>query len=352
MLQVYLPIVEVHVNILYLLLISGFIGFLSGLLGIGGGFLMTPVLIFFGIPPMHAIANGSNNILASSVSGTFAHWYKKQVDIKMGLYILIGGFFGATIGIYFVKILIQIGKINTITSVLYFVLLTGFGLLMFIESLSELRRIKSKKFIKRKFHKHTWIHGLPFKVRLNSSRLYISIIPPIFFGFLIGIISSMMGVGGAFILIPVMIYVLGMPSKLVPGTSLFVMIFVMAFVTFFHAITNHNIDLILVSILMIGSVIGVQFGTRLGMNLKNEELRILMSVIIIIFGLKFAYSLFVEELKFKIFRKIESQDQLNFFQDFIYQFVNTNPILYALTAVGLALLIGYFSSFIFKKLQY
>ncbi|NCU51841.1 MAG: sulfite exporter TauE/SafE family protein [Candidatus Fonsibacter ubiquis] len=321
MLQVYLPIVEVHVNILYLLLISGFIGFLSGLLGIGGGFLMTPVLIFFGIPPMHAIANGSNNILASSVSGTFAHWYKKQVDIKMGLYILIGGFFGATIGIYFVKILIQIGKINTITSVLYFVLLTGFGLLMFIESLSELRRIKSKKFIKRKFHKHTWIHGLPFKVRLNSSRLYISIIPPIFFGFLIGIISS-------------------------------VMIFVMAFVTFFHAITNHNIDLILVSILMIGSVIGVQFGTRLGMNLKNEELRILMSVIIIIFGLKFAYSLFVEELKFKIFRKIESQDQLNFFQDFIYQFVNTSPILYALTAVGLALLIGYFSSFIFKKLQY
>jgi len=289
MLQVYLPIVEVHVNILYLLLISGFIGFLSGLLGIGGGFLMTPVLIFFGIPPMHAIANGSNNILASSVSGTFAHWYKKQVDIKMGLYILIGGFFGATIGIYFVKILIQIGKINTITSVLYFVLLTGFGLLMFIESLSELRRIKSKKFIKRKFHKHTWIHGLPFKVRLNSSRLYIS---------------------------------------------------------------NHNIDLILVSILMIGSVIGVQFGTRLGMNLKNEELRILMSVIIIIFGLKFAYSLFVEELKFKIFRKIESQDQLNFFQDFIYQFVNTSPILYALTAVGLALLIGYFSSFIFKKLQY
>jgi len=126
MFQVYLPIVEVHVNILYLLLISGFIGFLSGLLGIGGGFLMTPVLIFFGIPPMHAIANGSNNILASSVSGTFAHWYKKQVDIKMGLYILSGGFFGATIGIYFVKLLIQIGKINTITSILYFVLLTSF----------------------------------------------------------------------------------------------------------------------------------------------------------------------------------------------------------------------------------
>jgi hypothetical protein len=223
---------------------------------------------------------------------------------------------------------------------------------MFIESLSELRRIKNKKFIKRKLHEHTWIHGLPFKVRLNSSRLYISIIPPIFFGFLIGIISSMMGVGGAFILIPVMIYILGMPSKLVPGTSLFVMIFIMAFITFFHAITNHNIDLILVSILMIGSVIGVQFGTRLGMNLKNEELRILISIIIIIFGLKFGYSLFVEELKFKIFKKIESQDQLNFFQDFIFQFVNTSPILYALTAVGLALLIGYFSSFIFKKLQY
>ena len=352
MFQVYLPIVEVHINILYLLSISGFIGFLSGLLGIGGGFLMTPVLIFFGIPPMHAIANGSNNILASSVSGTFAHWYKKQVDIKMGFYILGGGFFGATIGIYFIKLLIQAGKINTITSILYFVLLTSFGLLMFIESLAEYRRIKNKKFIRQKFRKHTWIHGLPFKVRMNSSRLYISIIPPIFFGFLTGIISSMMGVGGAFILIPVMIYVLGMPSKLVPGTSLFVMIFVMTFVTFFHAITNHNIDLILVSILMLGSVIGVQLGTRLGMNLKNEELRILMSIIITIFGLKFGYSLFVEELKFKIVKKIENQDHLNFFQDFIYQFVNTSPILYALTAVGLAILIGYFSSFIFKKLKY
>jgi uncharacterized membrane protein YfcA len=352
MFQVYLPIVEVHVNILYVLFASGFIGFLSGLLGIGGGFLLTPVLIFLGIPPLHAVANGANNILASSVSGTFAHWYKKQVDIKMGFYILVGGIIGAGFGIYLVKLLIQMNKFNKVTTILYFILLTTFGLLMFIESFSEYRRIKNKRFIRRKVHKHTWIHGLPFRARMNASMLYTSVIPPIFFGFVVGIISSMMGVGGAFILIPLMIYVIGMPSKLVPGTCMFVMIFVMTFITFFHAVTNHNIDLVLVFILMFGSVIGVQLGTRLGINLRNEELRILMSTIIIIFGLKFGYSLFFKELKFKIFKKIETQDNLNFFQDFIYQFATDSSILYALTAVIMAILIGYLSSFIFKKLQY
>jgi len=351
MFEVYLPVVEIQINVIYLFLISTIIGFFSGMLGIGGGFLLTPSLILFGIPPVHAIANGANNILASSVSGTVTYWYRNLVDFKIGLYLLTGGLIGAITGTFIFKFLISQGIVDTMVSFLYFILLTSFGLIMFIESFIELRRIKQNKFIRRKLHRHYWLHGLPFKIRMHASMLYISIIPLLFFGFIIGIISSLIGVGGAFILVPVMIYVFDMPSKLVPGTSLFVMIFVMIFTTIFHAITNHNIDLILVFILILGSVIGVQLGTRVGINMRNEDLRLLMSLVIILFGLKFGYSTFVEEISVKLFKKTDVSKDLNILQSYIDYFAAHNSFIYAIVAVAVAIIFGLLGAYLSRKIS-
>jgi len=242
--EIYLPIAEVSINIFIILLLSFVVGFLSGLFGVGGGFLMTPFLIFLGIPPTYAVANEANNILASSTSGSLTHWFKNTLDYKMGFMIVLGGIVGTIIGIFTFSYFKEIGKINLIISLAYMYVLATIGTLMLIEGVAAIDRARRKIFLKKKLHSHYWIHGLPFRMRFKKSQLYESALAPIVLGLFVGFIASIMGVGGAFLLVPALIYIIGMPTKLVPGTSLFVTIFVTAFVTILHAFNYQTIDII------------------------------------------------------------------------------------------------------------
>ena len=350
MFDIYLPIAEVYINVPLLLIISAAVGFLTGLLGIGGGFLMTPILIFLGIPPIYAVANGANNILAASVSGSLAHYFKNQIDVKMGILILIGGLVGSILGIEIFSFFLKEGSINNLISISYFFLLSAIGILMFYESLSEMRRIRNNKFIKRRLHQHYWIHNLPFKVRIHASKLYISAIGPIIFGILIGLISSLLGVGGGFILVPILIYVLGMPARLVPGTSLFAMIFVMIIVTLLHAISNNTIDLYLVLILAFGSVIGAQFGSFISSKLAGEELRGLLSLLILTFGFKFGYDLYFSKILPSLNITNTHNLEFNNFTKFLINISENHSIIYGITSVTVAIGIGIIVAYSFKKL--
>ena len=349
MFDFYLPIAEVTINIPLLLLISAAVGFLTGLLGIGGGFLMTPILIFLGIPPVYAVANGANNILAASVSGSLAHYFKNHIDVKMGVLILVGGLIGSIIGVEIFIFFLKKGTINSLISISYFILLSSIGLMMFYESLSEMRRIRNNKFIKRRMHQHYWIHNLPFKVRIHASKLYISAIGPIFFGILIGLISSLLGVGGGFILVPILIYIIGMPAKLVPGTSLFAMIFVMIIVTLLHAIANYTIDIYLVFILALGSVIGAQLGSIISSKLAGEELRGLLSILILTFGFKFGYDLFFSKILPSMNIASTIPPEFNSFTNLIINVSQNYPVIYGIASVGIAIIVGIAVAYSFKK---
>ena len=349
MFDFYLPIAEVTINIPLLLLISAAVGFLTGLLGIGGGFLMTPILIFLGIPPVYAVANGANNILAASVSGSLAHYFKNHIDVKMGVLILVGGLIGSIIGVEIFIFFLKKGTINSLISISYFILLSSIGLMMFYESLSEMRRIRNNKFIKRRMHQHYWIHNLPFKVRIHASKLYISAIGPIFFGLLIGLISSLLGVGGGFILVPILIYIIGMPAKLVPGTSLFAMIFVMIIVTLLHAIANYTIDIYLVFILALGSVIGAQLGSIISSKLAGEELRGLLSILILTFGFKFGYDLFFSKILPSMNIASTIPPEFNSFTNLIINVSQNYPVIYGIASVSIAIIVGIAVAYSFKK---
>ena len=349
MFDFYLPIAEVTINIPLLLLISAAVGFLTGLLGIGGGFLMTPILIFLGIPPVYAVANGANNILAASVSGSLAHYFKNHIDVKMGVLILVGGLIGSIIGVEIFIFFLKKGTINSLISISYFILLSSIGLMMFYESLSEMRRIRKKKFIKRRMHQHYWIHNLPFKVRIHASKLYISAIGPIFFGILIGLISSLLGVGGGFILVPILIYIIGMPAKLVPGTSLFAMIFVMIIVTLLHAIANYTIDIYLVFILALGSVVGAQLGSIVSSKLAGEELRGLLSLLILTFGFKFGYDLFFSKILPSMNIASTIPPEFNSFTNLIINVSQNYPVIYGIVSVSIAIIVGIAIAYSFKK---
>lgn len=349
MFDFYLPIAEVTINIPLLLLISAAVGFLTGLLGIGGGFLMTPILIFLGIPPVYAVANGANNILAASVSGSLAHYFKNHIDVKMGVLILVGGLIGSIIGVEIFIFFLKKGTINSLISISYFILLSSIGLMMFYESLSEMRRIRNNKFIKRRMHQHYWIHNLPFKVRIHASKLYISAIGPIFFGILIGLISSLLGVGGGFILVPILIYIIGMPAKLVPGTSLFAMIFVMIIVTLLHAIANYTIDIYLVFILALGSVVGAQLGSIISSKLAGEELRGLLSILILTFGFKFGYDLFFSKILPSMNIASTVPPEFNSFTNLIINVSQNYPVIYGIASVSIAIIVGIAVAYSFKK---
>ena len=349
MFDFYLPIAEVTINIPLLLLISAAVGFLTGLLGIGGGFLMTPILIFLGIPPVYAVANGANNILAASVSGSLAHYFKNHIDVKMGVLILVGGLIGSIIGVEIFIFFLKKGTINSLISISYFLLLSSIGLMMFYESLSEMRRIRNNKFIKRRMHQHYWIHNLPFKVRIHASKLYISAIGPIFFGILIGLISSLLGVGGGFVLVPILIYIIGMPAKLVPGTSLFAMIFVMIIVTLLHAIANYTIDIYLVFILALGSVVGAQLGSIISSKLAGEELRGLLSILILTFGFKFGYDLFFSKILPSMNITNSIPPEFNSFTNLIINVSQNYPVIYGIASVSIAIIVGIAVAYSFKK---
>jgi uncharacterized membrane protein YfcA len=291
--QIYLPIAEISLNILLLLAIGGGVGFLSGMFGVGGGFLLTPVLIFIGVPPAVAVATQANNVVASSVSGVLAHWSRNNVDFKMGLVLLIGGIVGSTLGVFVFSALRAAGQIDLVINLAYVATLGAIGATMFAESASTMVRRRGRQARLRKLHQHIWVHGLPFKMRFRRSRLYISALLPLTVGFGVGLMAAIMGVGGAFILVPAMIYLLGMPTAVVVGTSLFQIIFVAANVTFLQAVQNHTVDVLLALLLTVGGVIGAQFGGRLSGRLPAELMRVLLSAVI----LAVALALFVELTK-------------------------------------------------------
>ena len=292
--SIYLPIAELSVNIILLLSIGGVVGFLSGMFGLGGGFLMTPILIFMGIPTNVAVATSANQIVASSISGTIGYWRQGLVDFKMGGVLLIGSFFGSILGVWIFSRLVVLGQIDTVISILYFALLTSIGLIMLIESSQVIRDRVRRKTVKRKIHYHNWAHKLPFKMKFYKSKLYISAIPPIIIGFVIGILSATMGIGGTFILIPAMIYFLGMPTSKVIGTSLFQIIFVTALVTLLHATTTFAVDAVLAFFLIIASVIGAQLGVLAANKLRGEEIRALLAIIVLGVATKIALDLLME----------------------------------------------------------
>lgn len=292
--QIYLPIAEVSVNAFLLLGMGGFVGILSGMFGVGGGFLMTPLLFFIGIPPAVAVATEANQIVASSFSGVLAHLRRQTVDLKMGLVLLIGGLIGAALGIVLFNYLKSLGQVDLLVKLFYVVFLGIVGSLMFVESLNAIRRSRQAGGPAPKRRQRTWVHALPFKTRFRTSGLYISVIPPLIVGVLVGILAAIMGVGGGFIMVPAMIYVLGMPTKVVVGTSLFQIIFVTAFTTMLHATTNYTVDVLLAVLLLIGGVIGAQVGTKIGLKMKAEQLRILLALLVLVVCGKLAADLLLQ----------------------------------------------------------
>jgi len=291
--QIYLPIAEVSLNVFILLGMGGGVGFLSGLFGVGGGFLMTPLLIFSGVPPIVAVATEANQIVASSVSGALAHWRRGNVDIKMGLVLLAGGVVGSTLGVWFFALLRELGQVDLVIQGSYVIFLGIIGSLMLVESLRTIRRQRKPGGSRRKLHQHNWMHGLPFKMRFRRSKLYISALLPFSIGVLVGILSAIMGVGGGFIMVPAMIYVLGMPTSVVVGTSLFQIIFVTANVTFLQSWQNQTVDIMLALVLLIGGVIGAQLGTRAGVYVKGEYLRSLLALMVLAVCAKIVFDLTV-----------------------------------------------------------
>lgn len=294
MFQIYLPIAEVSVDAVVILGVGAIVGLLSGMFGVGGGFLITPLLFFIGIPPSVAVATGANQVVASSISGVITHFRRKTVDLRMGNVLLIGGLIGSCIGIWLFNRLQKLGQIDLFVQLAYVGFLGVVGLLMMQEALRTLRRQRMQGPVRIKRNQHLWMHRLPLKVRFRASGLYISVIPPLCIGALVGIMSAVMGVGGGFLMVPAMIYLLGMPTKIVVGTSLYQIIFTTAFTTLLHAVTNHSVDLFLGTFLILGGVIGAQIGTRLGLRLKAEQLRMLLAGLVLLVCFKLALDLVLQ----------------------------------------------------------
>lgn len=290
--QIYLPVAEISVNWLLLMGLGGGVGLLSGLFGVGGGFLMTPLLIFIGVPPPIAVGSEAAQIVGASVSGVLAHWRRGNVDVRMGVVLLLGGLVGSTLGVQLFTFLRSVGQVDLIISLAYVIILGLIGTLMLIESVKSWRRARATGNARRgKLHQHIWLHGLPLKLRFPKSKLYISAILPFTVGIGVGILAALMGVGGGFILVPAMIYLLGMPTSVVVGTSLFQIIFVTANVTFLQAYQNQTVDLLLAMLLLVGGVIGAQIGARLSQKLRGEQLRGLMALMVVGVAIKLALDL-------------------------------------------------------------
>ncbi|MDB2341609.1 sulfite exporter TauE/SafE family protein [Candidatus Pelagibacter bacterium] len=348
--EVFLPIAEVSVNIVAIFSLSAVVGILSGLFGVGGGFLMTPFLIFLGVPPTYAVANEANNILATSVSGSTTHYLKDTLDYKMGFMIVIGGAIGTLIGIWTFTYFKGIGKIDIVISLAYMYILAIIGTAMLVEGLGEIEKARKKIITKKKLHVHYWIHGLPLRMRFQKSKLYESAFTPIIIGLIVGFIAAIMGIGGAFILVPAMIYIIGMPTRLIPGTSLFVTIFVSVIVTFLHAFNYGSIDLILVFMLVTGSIIGVQVGQKLGESVDSTGLKTLLALLLLIVGIAIAYDTFFAEHTAQEIAKIDIND-LNRLSMFIKKLSVEVPTLYGLFSIVFAISLGVAAAFIRRFLS-
>ncbi len=292
--QIYLPIAEVSVNLYLLLGMGGIVGFLSGMFGVGGGFLMTPLLMMSGIPPAVAVATGAAQTAASSVSGAIAQYRRDNVDIKMGLILLAGGVVGSVGGVQMVRMLRAMGQFDLVVKLTYVTLLGVIGGMMLLESLNALRRAQAASARRAgKRSAHNWVHGLPFRTRFRRSKLYISVIPPVLVGLLVGFLAALMGVGGGFVMVPAMIYLLRMPTGVVVGTSLFQIGFVTVLTTVLNSVQNFTVDIVLALILMASAVIGAQIGARAGAKMPGEQLRVLLALMVLVMCVKLAWGLVV-----------------------------------------------------------
>jgi len=338
--EYFLPIAEVYVNLPLIFILSLVVGVLSGMFGVGGGFLMTPFLIFLGVPPAYAVPNEANNILGTSISGSTTHYLKGTLDYKMGLMIVIGGVVGTILGIITFSYFKDIGKINIVISLSYMYILAIVGTIMLVQGVTEIDRARRKIIVKRKLHSHFWIHGLPFRMRFKKSQLYESAFTPIIIGLVVGFIAAIMGVGGAFILVPAMIYIIGMPTRLIPGTSLFVTIFVSAIVTVLHAFNYGTIDLALVIILILGSILGVQVGQKLSEKVDSTQFKTILAALLLLVGIAIAYDAFFVEKSIRLVSENNGTQVLSPFAKFIKDISVNVPIIYGMISIILALVLG------------
>ena len=346
----FLPVAQVQINLSLIIFLSFCVGLISGLFGIGGGFLMTPVLIFMGIPPAFAVANEANNILGTSVSGALTHWFRKTLDYKMGVVIVSGGVFGTITGMIIFQYFKEMGIINNIIALAYVYMLIIVGTLMFARGYKELINIRKKIVLRRKVHDHYWIHGLPFRMRFRKSRLYESAIVPIVLGFVVGVFASIMGVGGAFLMVPAMIYIIGMPTKLVPGTSLFVTIFITALVVIGHAFQFQTIDFVLVLTLIIGSIFGLHIGLKISEKLNATEYKTLLAILLLAIGLIMGLESFVFENS--LFVNVESGEVDNRLSEIILSLSNSYPFVYGFISIIVVILIGVSFSYVRELIHY
>lgn len=304
--QIYLPIAELPVNVLLILAIGLSVGFISGMFGVGGGFLITPLLIFIGISPAVAVATVTTHIAASSCSGALSYWRRRALDLPLALMLLVGAMIGTAFGVWLFTLLRRLGQLDLAIGLSYITLLSIVGSLMVVEGLSAMfRSWRSKTAIAQKLGKHAWFHGLPIKVRFKQSRIYVSVIPIWVVGFVIGFLGALMGIGGGFLLVPALIYLMRVPTSVVIGTSMVLTLVTMAFATLMHAVTNHLVDAVLALILMIGGVMGAQFGARAGQRIKAEQLRLLLGVLVLAVGLRFAYGIILTPHDLYLIRPLE-----------------------------------------------
>jgi uncharacterized protein len=293
--QIYLPIAELSVNVFLIFIMGLAVGFISGMFGIGGGFLMTPLLIFIGISPGVAVASVTTHIAASSFTGAITYWRRRALDPALALMLLVGGIIGTAAGVWLFSLLRAIGQLDLTIGLSYLILLGAVGSLMVVESAQAIIRARRGRPAEiRRGGSHTWIHGLPFKLRFKQSKIYVSTIPVWGIGFFIGFIGAIMGIGGGFLLVPMLIYVLRVPTNVVIGTSMVLTLVTMAFATVMHAATNHLVDMVLALILMVGGVTGAQFGARAGQKIRSEQLRLLLGLLVLAVGLRFAFGLVLQ----------------------------------------------------------
>jgi len=306
--QIYLPIAEIPVNIFVVLGMGLAVGFISGMFGIGGGFLMTPLLIFIGVSPAVAVASVSTHIAASSFSGAISYWRKRSVDVALALMLLGAGIIGTASGVWLFSELRSLDQLDLFIGISYVTLLSAVGGLMIYESVRAVMRARQGgPATIRRPGSHTWVHGLPFKMRFKRSKIYVSAIPVWVIGYVIGFVGAIMGIGGGFILVPMLIYFLRVPTATVIGTSMILTLVTMASATVMHAVTNHQVDAVLALILMVGGVIGAQFGVRTGQQMRSERLRLLLGILVLAVGMRFAYELVVQPYEIFSIRDLRSE---------------------------------------------
>jgi uncharacterized membrane protein YfcA len=282
--EIYLPVAEMSVNWLVLIALGTGVGFLSGMFGVGGGFLMTPLLVFTGIPSTVAVATTLSHVTASSMSGALAQWRKRAIDFTMAGVMMVGGVAGTLFGVWLFALMRRQGQMDLIVALTYVLMLGSIGIIMLRESLAALKAYRTGASVSQRLVNRGWIQALPFKMRFRQSRLYISVLPPITIGFGVGVLSAIMGIGGGFIIVPAMIYLLRMPTRVVMGTSLVQIIAVSAITTILQATNNFSVDIVLAGLLVSGGVVGAQLGVRAGAKLRGEQLRLLLALLVLAVG--------------------------------------------------------------------